>query len=308
VTDPVPGPLVTVVIPTLGRPALLEQAVQSVITQDYDGPVECLVVLDDAVTALPTLAVAALNRTGRVVRNSRSPGPAGARNTGVLDARGEIVAFLDDDDVWLPAKLRMQVDTLTRTGVQAAGSSIVIHSARGSHDRHFGRTSLTSDDLRRGRHQVVHQSTMIARRAYITDSVGLFDEQIPYHYGEDLDWLLRATAIEPVGIVAGALVAVRWHEASFFSTRWDAIAAALPYLINKHPVLLSNRPYSAALLGRIAFAHAALGHRREALRWLARSAHRWPIEPRVLLTAATVVIPPLGPVLFRGVRRSGRSI
>jgi glycosyltransferase involved in cell wall biosynthesis len=302
------APLVSVVIPTLGRPGLLDEAVRSVMAQDYGGPIECVVVLDDPAAAPPALPPDTPLRTARVVRNRRGQGPAGGRNTGVLDAAGEFVAFLDDDDSWLPAKLGLQVEALAASGARAAGSSIVIRSGGSSHPRRFGGSQLTFDHLRRGRQQTVHQSTIVASRAYFTDDVGLFDEAIPYHYGEDLDWLLRATTIEPVEVVDRPLVTVRWHEASFFSTRWDAIATALPYLLEKHPALESDRRYVAALSGRVAFAHAVLGRRREAWSWLSRAARARPIEPRVALAAAALVSPRLASPLFRAVRRTGRSI
>jgi glycosyltransferase involved in cell wall biosynthesis len=305
---PPTAPLVSVVIPTLGRPGLLQEAVRSVMAQDYGGPIECVVVLDDPTAPTPVLPPDLPHRTARLVRNRRAQGPAGGRNTGVLEATGELVAFLDDDDRWLPSKLRLQVDALAASGLRVAGSSIVIRSDRSSRDRMFGGPRLTFDHLRHGRQQAVHQSTIVARRSYFTDEVGLFDEQIPYSYGEDLDWLLRATAIEPVAVVDRPLVTVRWHDASFFSTRWDAIARGLAYLLEKHPGLQSDRRYGAALLGRVAFAHAAMGQRRESWSWLSRSARARPVEPRVAFTAVVLVSPRLGSPLFRAVRRTGRSI
>jgi hypothetical protein len=111
-----------------------------------------------------------------------------------------------------------------------------------------------------------------------------------------------------VTVVDRPLVAVRWHDASFFSTRWEAIADGVPYLLDKHPALTSDRRYRAALLGRVAFAHAALGHRGQAWSWLSRSARARPAEPRVVLTAVALASPRLGSPLFRAVRRTGRSI
>jgi glycosyltransferase involved in cell wall biosynthesis len=301
-------PSVSVVIPTLGARGLLQQAVASVTAQEYDGPVECLVVLDDADAPLPDVEMDSANRSVRCLRNARVPGPSGGRNTGVLAAEGEMIAFLDDDDAWRPEKLRLQVELLQRLDARVAGSSITIRSDSSTRDRIFPSPSLTADHLRRGRQQAVHQSTMVTGRDHMLNNVGLFDEQIPFSYGEDLDWLLRATAIEPVVIVQSPQVDVRWHLASFFATRWEAIAEAVPYLLDKHPSLSSDRRYHAALLGRVAFAQAALGQRRQALRWALAAARSWPIEPRIALTAAACVSRGAGPVVFRAVRRSGRSI
>ncbi len=75
------------------------------LAQEYDGGIEVLVVFD---RIEPDGASLEQDRPGRMVRvlaNARTPGLAGSRNTGILAAQGELVAFCDDDDVWLPGKL-----------------------------------------------------------------------------------------------------------------------------------------------------------------------------------------------------------
>ena len=100
-----PLPAVTVVIPTRDRPALLRTAVDAVLAQDYPGEVRCVVVHDG------TEPDRSLERdTVTVTRNVRSPGLAGARNSGIALAETELVAFCDDDDRWLPGKLSRQVE------------------------------------------------------------------------------------------------------------------------------------------------------------------------------------------------------
>jgi glycosyltransferase involved in cell wall biosynthesis len=97
-------PLLSVVIPTWNRAQLVCDAVRSALVQ-REGEVEVIVV-DDVST---DDTVAALEREFgvqvRVVRLERRRGAGGARNAGARLARGEFVAFLDSDDVWLPGKL-----------------------------------------------------------------------------------------------------------------------------------------------------------------------------------------------------------
>ena len=100
--------LVTVVIPTRNRPELAAKAVESALRQTYPS-LEVIVVMDgpDPET---------LNRLNRlheprlqVIALPSSVGGAEARNIGVRSARGDWIAFLDDDDEWLPEKIARQM-------------------------------------------------------------------------------------------------------------------------------------------------------------------------------------------------------
>ncbi|HEX4310029.1 MAG TPA: glycosyltransferase family 2 protein [Acidobacteriaceae bacterium] len=101
-------PLVSAVIPTWNRPQLLGCAIRSVLRQTWSN-MEVIVVVDgpDPETAgyLDTITDARL----RVVFLTEHCGGSDARNAGVRAARGEWVAFLDDDDEWLPEKIERQM-------------------------------------------------------------------------------------------------------------------------------------------------------------------------------------------------------
>ena len=103
-------PDVGVVIPTRDRPAQLRAALAAVRAQDYPGRVRTVIVHDRSEPDR-SLADGGLASHGRVqvLVNHRTPGLAGARNTGVLALDTELVAFCDDDDEWLPGKLTAQV-------------------------------------------------------------------------------------------------------------------------------------------------------------------------------------------------------
>jgi glycosyltransferase involved in cell wall biosynthesis len=110
-------PLVSVVIPTKDRPEMLTRAVQSVLDQTYD-PIELHIVDDgstpparEAIAGLPTEELAGFE----CHRHETNRGGNAARKTGVEAATGEHVAFLDDDDEWLPEKTTRQVKVLTDT-------------------------------------------------------------------------------------------------------------------------------------------------------------------------------------------------
>lgn len=95
------SPLVSVIIPTYNRPAMLAESVRSVLDQTYED-IEIIVVNDSGIKVENILA--SLNRKGNIsyIRHDRNKGIAAARNTGIALSRGKYIAYLDDDDVFLP--------------------------------------------------------------------------------------------------------------------------------------------------------------------------------------------------------------
>jgi glycosyltransferase involved in cell wall biosynthesis len=102
-------PLVSVVIPTRNRPALVRRAVESALCQTYSH-LEVIVIIDgpdhSTVEALSVLN----DRRLRVIELAESVGGSEARNTGVRETTGGWIAFLDDDDEWLPEKIKRQTE------------------------------------------------------------------------------------------------------------------------------------------------------------------------------------------------------
>ncbi len=99
---------VSVVIPTHNRADMLPRAIRSVLTQtvqDFE-----IIVVDDASTDDVKAVVQSFGDARIIlVRHEACRGGSAARNTGIVSARGEFVAFLDDDDEWLPKKLELQL-------------------------------------------------------------------------------------------------------------------------------------------------------------------------------------------------------
>lgn len=103
------GPLVTVVMPVYNGSAYLRQAIESVLSQSY-GNFE-LIVVDDCSTDDSLQVIARYAADARIVllRNGANAGVAASRNRALARSRGRYVTFLDQDDVWLPRKLELQV-------------------------------------------------------------------------------------------------------------------------------------------------------------------------------------------------------
>jgi glycosyltransferase involved in cell wall biosynthesis len=290
-------PSVSVVVPTRDRPEYLARALRALVGQDYEGEIECTVVFDRTEPSLPDIRPT----TGReilAVSNDRSPGLTGARNTGALAATGELLAFCDDDDEWLPNKLRRQVETL-RSSPEAVlvGSGIFLHYGGRVFTRVPDVDRITFRDLLLSRRMEIHSSNILVRRADYLGRIGPVDESLPGSQAEDYEWLLRATRLGPAAVVREPLVRIHWHRSSFFQERWDSLAAALTDLLGRYPEFAEDRRGHARICGQIAFAHAAAGKRDLAWRWVRRTFGIDWRERRTYLSVAVALGVPANRVL-----------
>ncbi|MEP6462979.1 MAG: glycosyltransferase family 2 protein [Frankiaceae bacterium] len=259
------SPDVSVVIATRDRPDFLRRAVAAALEQDYDGRIEVVVVFDQSSPEY-SLECQSGRRQVRIVANDRSPGLAGARNCGAEASTADLLSFCDDDDIWLPGKLRRQVQCLAG-GYDTVVTGIVIDYVGKLTERVPTPADVTLAGLIRRRSFEAHPSTVVVRRAAFVGSIGEVDEEIPGGYGEDYDWIIRAARHGTIGVVPEPLVRVLWHQASFFAGRWETILLALDYLLAKHPEFAGDPTGLARIYGQKAFAHSGLGHRREAAHW-----------------------------------------
>ncbi len=256
-TKVVASPAVTAVVPTHRRPDLMRRAVQSILDQDYPGLIEIVVVFDDCAPELPDVKTGSM-RTLHAVVNERVRGLAGARNTGILAASHGFVAFLDDDDAWLPGKLTAQMPLFEEhLDVRLVGSAMQVDDGRQIHARLVPTDVVTRDDLVRNRLAGLHSSSFVFRRDALVDEIGLIDEDLPGAYGEDYDVLLMTAGIAPIRLVNEPLVSVRWQGQSYYFGRWAEYARALAYLLAKHEDIADDPDALARIRSQIAFALAA---------------------------------------------------
>lgn len=297
-------------IATRDRPDMLREAVRSVLAQDYQGPIEVLVVYDQ--TDIDHSVEGEARATGRsvaAVANTRRPGLAGARNSGIEASTGTYVAFCDDDDYWRPGRLSRQVEALERypdAGLATCGITVQYDGEEFS--RILEAELVSFEDLLRDRHTELHPSTFLLRRSAISTSIGLVEEAVPGGFGEDYEFLLRAARAHPIVNVRQPLTVVRWGKQSFFFRRWETMAAGLTWLLERYPEFEQSRVGSARIQGQIAFAQAAMGHRREALRWALRAARQRPTEPRLVLALAVAVRVISADRVMEMLHRRGRGI
>lgn len=284
-TTPHTAPSVSVVIPTRDRPQLLRRAIRGIITQDHPGDLEIIVVFDQSEPDT-SLERCDPHRRVRVTANERTPGLAGGRNTGILAATGDLIAFCDDDDEWLPGKLAAQVSALCdHEGPAVATCGIYVRREGVTTTRLPDETKLRYEDFLEDRIMEVNPCTILLPRTLLVDGVGLVDEELPGSYAEDYELLLRLVAVVPIVAVPQPLVLIHWGVGSFFAERWQMIHDAIEDLVSKHPDLRTSDRGYARLRGQQAFALAGMGRRREAFAAIRETLRRNPREPRAALAA-----------------------
>jgi glycosyltransferase involved in cell wall biosynthesis len=298
-------PSVGVVIPTRNRPAQLRQAIASVREQDYPGDVTIVVVYDGTE---PDETLADGDRV-LVLSNDRKPGLAGARNCGILAVQADFVAFCDDDDRWLPGKLRAQVAAVQESpGAEFSSCGIAVSFEGRSTDRLAGSAKITHQDLIKSRMVMVHSSTYLASRAALVDGIGLVNEGIPGDQNEDWDLALRAAARHPIVNVDQPLVEVAWGSSSHYATQWQTKADSLLWMLEHHGDLAKDQAGAARVYAQLAFAYACLGQRAESYRWIGRALRHNVLEPRLPFAAAVAAGVVSGDRVLRTLHSRGRGI
>jgi glycosyltransferase involved in cell wall biosynthesis len=206
-------PLVSVIIPTYNRAALVHEAIASVLAQDYSR-LQVIVVDDGSEDETPAV-VRAFGAAVVCVRQTHA-GVSAARNRGVAATQGELIAFLDSDDVWQPGKVAAQVALFQQQPQVQACYTDEIWIRRGVrvnprriHHKHAGWIFLQSLAL-----CIISPSSIMLRRE-LWERLGGFDERLPAC--EDYDLWLRLTAIVPVSFIPRPLIVKRGGHADQLS-------------------------------------------------------------------------------------------
>jgi glycosyltransferase involved in cell wall biosynthesis len=224
---------VSVVIPTRDRAQLVLDTVRLTLDQ-RDVELEVIVVDDgsrdgaaEAVTALGDPRVTLL-------RNAESRGVAHARNRGIERATHPWIAFLDDDDRWHPAKLRVQLDLARAEDadfVYTAGLAVAAADGRVL----WRSPAFAPAELREGirsRNLVFAGSSNVLARTELLRRLGGFDESL--HHIADWDLWIRLTEAGRGAACSEALVAYVVHEANMHQAAIDSAAQEGPVLRAKH--------------------------------------------------------------------------
>ncbi|WOO42684.1 glycosyltransferase family A protein [Rubellicoccus peritrichatus] len=175
------APLISCIIALYNGEAFIREAIDSIIAQSYPN-IEILVINDGSTDSGPDIA-----KTYSEVRiiNQENQGEAAARNRGIAEARGDMIAFLDHDDYWHKDKLQTQVDALL------ADSSLgyvlcrvnLIHEA-GAEDLQWATEKEKTE-----KHGAFYPSAILGNKSTF-DTIGPFNEKAKVF--TDVDWFARA--------------------------------------------------------------------------------------------------------------------
>lgn len=234
-------PRVSVIIPTYNRAEFVQSAVTSVLNQTF---VDFEVIVVDNGSTDDTKSVVECLSDERVkyYRLEKNNGVSPARNFGIKNSSAKFVAFLDDDDEWLPEKLAAQVDLIERSpSVVGCVYTGYLTVARATNKIVNQVTPSKKGDLSRElcmRNCVGTASTVLLKRECM-EKVGMFDESI--YFGEEYDLWLRMSQEWHFEYIKEPLVVYYLHQTNA-SSNYDVVIRDLERRLEKQAQLYgSNR-------------------------------------------------------------------
>lgn len=180
--------LISVIIPAYNYDRYLPEAIESILAQNYH-PIE-IIIVDDGSTDNTRNVCENLQKHIQYIHYIYQPnrGLPAALNAGLKIASGDLITFVDADDIWDPKKIKLQVDLLAENPSTeiVLGYLQRIHSTKSidgkpvfeNYDNPAMALSLGAASIRRS----------------VFDRVGLLDEEL--QYANDLDWFMRARELE----------------------------------------------------------------------------------------------------------------
>jgi glycosyltransferase involved in cell wall biosynthesis len=215
---------VTVVIPAFNAARFIERSVRSAASQTHEH-VEIIVVDDGSTDTTAERAVSVADPRVRILRAAHN-GISAARNRAIDEATGDVLAFLDADDLWEPDKLAAQLPLLANA--VAVGGLMRYVSSTGTVLGTAGEGPAGHmEEIRRGAFMPFPISSMIARTDLVRD-VGRFDPDLPC--AEDLDLLQRLALRGPVAMVDQVVGSYRIHAGSASARTYFRLQEGIRFL------------------------------------------------------------------------------
>ena len=199
-------PKVSVIIPSYNRAGFLEEAIESVLSQDYEN-FELIVVDDGSTDETRNIVKEYAERITYLYQDNS--GVSCARNMGIKRSSGEYIAFLDSDDKWLPNKLSCQIEFFA-----ANTHALICHT-----EEIWIRKGIRVNPMKKHKKYsgmifeqvlplcIVSPSSVMIKRDLFFEKIGLFDESLPAC--EDYDLWLRIAARYPIYLIETPLIIKR---------------------------------------------------------------------------------------------------
>lgn len=208
-------PWISVVITAHNRPGLLRQAIASVLDQTFHN-IEIIVIDDGSPTPLEPVTLG-FDFPIIYLRHQHRMGANCARNTGVCLASGHYIACLDDDDVWLPSKLELQLQAIGNTNACLCGYEFF-----DSGEAHvYSVPAITAEMLKVG-NSICGMSGLLCKRDWLL--MHPFDEAL--QSGQDWDTFVRLAQESPIPYVPHPLFRYRRGQHTSITTQVKQIPAA----------------------------------------------------------------------------------
>lgn len=226
--------VVSIVIPTYNRSELLRKAVESLQAQTYQS-IEIIIVDDCSSDDTEETVKNMKDKRIRYIKHERNKGGSEARNTGIKQANGRFVGFLDSDDQWLPEKLEKQLSVFKQnpfagvvyTGVNVVKGGEVIETVTPQHKGNLLKMLLERNCL--------NTTSSILVKKELLDEVGGFDGALPSC--QDWDLYLRLARISNFDFVKDPLVLFFEHDGERITTNKRASAQGHMQIFQKYKEL-----------------------------------------------------------------------
>ena len=245
----------SVIIPTKNRADYVSSAIQSVLDQTF-GDFEIIVVDGASIDNTQEVVRKFDDKRIRYIREKKDRGVSTSRNKGIRLSRGKLIAFLDDDDLWMPSKLEKQLELISKKpniGAVYTGAWFFRKSGKiiGSHIP-FLRGNIFPKILKKNR---IGGCSVVLVRKECFEKVGLFDENLPAD--EDFDLWIRLAKCYQFDYVREPLVLYRVHEKRVTTNPYRNLTAK-KLLFEKYSLELTTSFNDRKILG---FWHYVLGVR-----------------------------------------------
>jgi glycosyltransferase involved in cell wall biosynthesis len=285
------SPLISVVIPTYNRAKLLERAVRSVLSQSFQ-QFELLIVDDNSPDNTEEVVKSFDDERIRYLRHDTNRGAAASRNSGICNARAEFIAFLDDDDDYLPGALAESYNVIQglpeSVGYVIGGILLVNDTPQGEEvlEERLPNIppfkSLEQSYLSFLRQVPFGSGYGVTFRRSAFDTVGLFDEKLCA--AEDRDLFIRFARHFECIVIPKMLVRVHKHVGAQLTD--PSPKRVLPYeqIAAKHLDTLQSHPkYYRDVLFTIGLKYYRCGAKMQGRRAFAQSLTKDPMQAKVWL-------------------------